>query len=147
MYGGYSGPSDASAIKAAGLELLHFDQVIAQQIFGISTPLVCLVDYQGYRLMAITLLPVNVDTLRYGSNDGGKTVHKDDPSVTEAMENLFKIFNLKDHQVASSSVILRGPGDVEAHGMLCTQKDVGNTTDSFISIIPFLPFNFRVWLF
>ena len=115
MYGGYAGPSDAGAIKAAGLELLHFDHVIAQQVHGISTPLVCLVDYQGYRLMAITVLPISSETLRYGSNDGGKVVHQDDPQVTAHMDKLFKIYHLKPHVISASSVVLRGPGDIEGH--------------------------------
>ena len=117
MYGGIYGPSDAGAIKAAGLELLHFDQIISRNLTDVCTPLVSLIDYQGYRVISVSFLPVAAHTLCYGSNNGGKLVHNDNLQVTARLNELFQSFNLKQHQIGSSGVILTAPGDVEGHGM------------------------------
>jgi len=38
-----------------------------------NVPLVCAIDYRGFRLIAISLMPVDgKKTLVYGSDDGGK---------------------------------------------------------------------------
>lgn len=36
------------------------------------------IDYKGYRLVAMSILPINKSTLLYGSSDGGKTVYNSD---------------------------------------------------------------------
>jgi len=38
-----------------------------------------LIDYRGFRVVAMTVLPISPDTLVYGSVDGGKTVVNKDP--------------------------------------------------------------------
>jgi hypothetical protein len=35
----------------------------------------------GFRLLAMPILPISKETLKYGSDDGGKTVHADIPEV------------------------------------------------------------------
>ena len=42
---------------------------------GVHLPLMALVDYRGFRLVAISLLPVNKKTLIYGTNDAGFIFH------------------------------------------------------------------------
>lgn len=37
-------------------------------------------------MLAVALLPINKDTLRYGSNDGGFTVRADHPILCKKME-------------------------------------------------------------
>lgn len=37
----------------------------------------------GHCLVAVSLLPLEKGSLRYGSSDGGKTVHADDPQLNE----------------------------------------------------------------
>ena len=41
-------------------------------------------DYMGYRITAMPLLPL--DSLVYGSADGGKTLKRENPQVNEAMK-------------------------------------------------------------
>ena len=41
----------------------------------VSLPLMALVDYRGYRVIATCLLPVSPSTLIYGSADGGMTAY------------------------------------------------------------------------
>lgn len=43
---------------------------------GVCFPLTALVDYRGFRLVAMTVLPLNETTQIYGSNNAGKTVGK-----------------------------------------------------------------------
>jgi len=40
-----------------------------------------IIDYRGFRLVAESILPIKSSTLRYGSNDGGQTVHNTDPTL------------------------------------------------------------------
>jgi hypothetical protein len=42
------------------------------------------------------MLPINHDTLVYGSSDSGKTV-KDDPTAAEMMKEVARRLNLKGH--------------------------------------------------
>jgi hypothetical protein len=45
-------------------------------ILGLSFPLLALIDWRGYRLIATSALPISEDTIVYGSCDGGNSVHK-----------------------------------------------------------------------
>ncbi len=38
-------------------------------------PLMALIDYLGFRLIAISLVPIDKATIVYGSNDGGRSIH------------------------------------------------------------------------
>lgn len=40
-------------------------------IVGLHCPLMALVDYRGFRLIAMSILPIDKTTLVYGSNDAG----------------------------------------------------------------------------
>ena len=44
------------------------------QCKGLHVPLMALIDYRGYRLIAESILPVTDETIQYGSNNGGYTV-------------------------------------------------------------------------
>ncbi len=63
--------------KAAGLELAHLNALFALQNDShahkahFSFPLMCLIDYRGHRLVACSVLPIDEDTIVYGSNDQG----------------------------------------------------------------------------
>ena len=53
----------------------------------ISVPIHVYVDYRGFRLLAMPLLPINGnDTLVYGSCDTGQTIHADRPPFNELMK-------------------------------------------------------------
>ena len=58
IYGG-----DSNAAKAAGHELLCVRSVLQLNEPGICTPLMTLVDYAGFRVTAVSLLPIDSTTL------------------------------------------------------------------------------------
>lgn len=76
-------------------------------------PLLCLVTFKGYRLVAMSLLPVNETTLVYGSADGGRRVVASDPAVIKGVERVGAKLNLRPHLVGTTK--LAGPGDMEVH--------------------------------
>ena len=53
------------------------------------------IDYRGWRLQAVSLLPIGDDTLIYGSADGGRTVLKSNEQVNSLMEEAGKRLKLK----------------------------------------------------
>jgi hypothetical protein len=105
------------AMKAANMELLGLDAYLDAQkvVHGLRIPLMCLLDYKGYRLAATTVLPIDKDTLIYGSADGGKTVMMSNPVVNKAMEDAAKYLNIKPHRVTDILVTIHSPIDIEVH--------------------------------
>ena len=53
-----------------GHELKGLQAYFNCQIEGLSLPFMALVDYRGFRLIAISLLPISRKTIVYGSDDG-----------------------------------------------------------------------------
>jgi hypothetical protein len=41
---------------------------------GLNVPLMAVIDYRGFRLLAVSILPISKDTLVYGSSDAGDGV-------------------------------------------------------------------------
>jgi hypothetical protein len=112
MYGGHR-KDDGAAIKAANNELLGLSQALKCNIPGLSFPMMAIIDYVGYRLVAVTTLPISRKTIVYGSADAGRTVHNDDPFVNNAMQQLGQQLNLREHLVFDQKIV--GAGDVEVH--------------------------------
>lgn len=52
--------------KAAGHDLKGLVAIYQCQIRKLMVPLMCLIDYKGYRLIAISALPISDQTLVYG---------------------------------------------------------------------------------
>ena len=73
MYGGQQ-PDHERAIKAAGQELKGATQYHNCGIKGLRTPLMALITFNGFRLIAQSLVPISKETLQYGSCDGGHAV-------------------------------------------------------------------------
>ena len=51
----------------------------------LKTPLMVLIDYRGFRLTCISLVPIDTSTIKYGSADGGVTVHTGTLCVAECV--------------------------------------------------------------
>ena len=105
MYGG-----DHFAMKSASHELTSL-----MRFYGSShlrVPLMCIIDYHGYRLVAMSILPLK--ELLYGSADAGDHI-KADPEVHELMGEVCKKLNLAEHRAGSAQVPLYGPCDIEVH--------------------------------
>lgn len=65
--------------------------------------------------MAVALLPINDTTLRYGSNNAGKTIYNSDKQLNMHIERVAKKLNIKGHPVGLVKKVLFGPGDLEGH--------------------------------
>eukprot|EP01122_Echinamoeba_exundans_P010461 TRINITY_DN3925_c0_g2_i1.p1 TRINITY_DN3925_c0_g2~~TRINITY_DN3925_c0_g2_i1.p1 ORF type:complete len:2064 (-),score=490.47 TRINITY_DN3925_c0_g2_i1:42-6233(-) len=115
MYG-----SDENAAKAAGLELKAVNAIFENyEIIGlgkVNTVPIVLINYLGYRLIATPTLPINSQTLVYGSADAGVTVHTSDAIFNKEMDAIAARLNLAPHLVGKSEhVLLGGPVDIEGH--------------------------------
>ena len=53
---------------------------------------------QGFRLIAISLLPLGKDSLIYGSNDAGITIHRSNPKLNASLRIASARLNLKPHK-------------------------------------------------
>jgi len=115
LYGGKT-ENHEKAMKAACNELKGLSAIYLCNILGLIFPLMTLIHYRGYCLLAVGILPLK--ELLYGSNDGGRTVHSD-PKVRQMMLKVGKILNLEEHLVGSGAPII-GPGDIEVHLALMT---------------------------
>ncbi|EGC30073.1 hypothetical protein DICPUDRAFT_158242 [Dictyostelium purpureum] len=113
IYGG-----DAFAMKSAGHELKGLMAYFNCQIDGLFLPMMTLIDYMGYRLIATSQLNIEADkTLVYGSNDGGETVRNNSLEMEDKMKKAAEILNLKGHLTGQSEnkTFLYGPCDIEGH--------------------------------
>ncbi|MDP2437556.1 MAG: hypothetical protein Q8P67_17575 [archaeon] len=80
-------------------------------------PLMALVDYMGFRMIAISILPVTPSTLVYGSADAGITVHDDNSEFSKCMLQAAKRLNLAPHYCGAPGAQRRlsAACDVEGH--------------------------------
>ena len=104
---------DHWAMKAASAELKGVMSYGNCKIPNLVTPLMALIDYRGFRLIAISLVNIDKTSLVYGSSDAGKTVAADDPVVNAKMKEAALKLNLKGHYVKDK--LLYSAVDVEVH--------------------------------
>ena len=82
---------------------------------GIHLPLMALVDFRGYRVICMSLLPITQSTLVHGSADAGKTVQHSE-SVRRKLRKVAQALNLREHCVCNDpSKKFDTPVDLEAH--------------------------------
>ena len=77
-----------------------------------------LVDYRGFRLIAISLLPVTDQTIVYGSKDGGRTINDESEPLREMMKRAASILNIKPHMCGFyeyNRKLLYSAADIEGH--------------------------------
>jgi hypothetical protein len=111
----YSG--DDNAAKAAGHELRNLNNFALAYIPGIFFPLMCTIDWCGFRLLAISVVPTNSKSIVYGSNDGAQTVYRDE-EVDKLMTIFANSYNIKPHNVGFNTKTpkqLASCGDFEVH--------------------------------
>lgn len=113
IYGG----DHHQAMKAAGHELKGLCAYMNCQLPGLLVPLMALIDYRGFRLIATSELPIaGESTLVYGSCDGGVEVYCRDAIMSSLMQQAGAILNLKGHYSGSrKSAFIYGPCDLEGH--------------------------------
>jgi hypothetical protein len=87
--------NEENAQKVASHELRGLNEFYLAGVDGLHFPLMALVNYLGFCLIAISLLPVGKESLVYGSNDGGKTIHFEDRILYEKMREVAQKLNTK----------------------------------------------------
>lgn len=78
--------------------------------------MIATLDYLGFRLICLSLLPVNSKTLIYGSSNGGQTnLFPSDNRLYEQLEELGKKLNFKPHLVGVQNQAMKMtlPVDIE----------------------------------
>ncbi|PRP80831.1 hypothetical protein PROFUN_11246 [Planoprotostelium fungivorum] len=117
MYGGPK-PDHRAASKAAKNEMRGLEAHSSTYIEGLFYPMMALVDYLGFRVVAMPVLPIDKTTLRYGSDDGGETVHDEDEELREKMRTVAERLYIRGHMTGHTpgdSKMIYGPGDIEGH--------------------------------
>ncbi len=114
---------DSNAMKAGANELRALMRYFGEQ--GLSVPLMALVDYRGYRLVAMSILPIVADgaarpsTLVYGSATAGRTIVNSDEDFAQRMLHVARKINIKPHWCGLDGGAQRGwlaaPTDIEGH--------------------------------
>eukprot|EP01113_Clastostelium_recurvatum_P045048 TRINITY_DN7684_c0_g1_i8.p1 TRINITY_DN7684_c0_g1~~TRINITY_DN7684_c0_g1_i8.p1 ORF type:complete len:1138 (-),score=347.00 TRINITY_DN7684_c0_g1_i8:32-3445(-) len=143
VFGLYGG--DQYASKAAGHELKGLMAYFNCQIPGLLLPLMALIDYRGFRLIATSSLPIGEDTLVYGSMDGGVTVLNSDPALDTKMKEAAQILNLKGHMAGHrkgssgevEGTMVHAPCDVEGHAIQGRGHVIIDTARTFPPEKPF----------
>eukprot|EP01124_Arcella_intermedia_P013380 TRINITY_DN19810_c0_g1_i1.p1 TRINITY_DN19810_c0_g1~~TRINITY_DN19810_c0_g1_i1.p1 ORF type:complete len:1334 (+),score=360.17 TRINITY_DN19810_c0_g1_i1:602-4003(+) len=105
--------NNSLALKAGSAEIRGLNTVFSAGITQLRVPFMAMIDFRGYRLSAMSFLPIDKQTLIYGSCDAGKTVKAEDPLVNDLMKELGKRLNLCEHLVGDK--VIYGPGDIEVH--------------------------------
>eukprot|EP01129_Flabellula_baltica_P010278 TRINITY_DN4327_c0_g1_i3.p1 TRINITY_DN4327_c0_g1~~TRINITY_DN4327_c0_g1_i3.p1 ORF type:complete len:1220 (+),score=201.80 TRINITY_DN4327_c0_g1_i3:899-4558(+) len=96
-------------------------QNIGKEIPNIALPIMNTISYLGSVLCAISLLPINQNSLCYGSNDGGRTIKDDthmDPELNKIVEIIAEKFHFAEHDVRDKNGkvhSLKFATDVEIH--------------------------------
>ena len=91
------GGNAAGSCKVADQELKGLMTFFSLGLKDLYFPMMALVDYRGYRLVAMTLLPVGKETLVYGSNNAGQTVVKSHKGFAKLMRHAGEQLNLRPH--------------------------------------------------
>ena len=120
MYGGNDRPFDSAAMKGASNDMLGLQSYFNSNVSGLHYPLMSIIDYRGFRLLAMTILPIKKDTtLLYGSRDAGKHVYNKNSQLAAKMKQVGKSLGLKGHKVLGATQTtptkLYAPIDIEAH--------------------------------
>jgi hypothetical protein len=107
--------SDENAMKAASHDLKGLMAFFATNIADLHVPLMATIDYKGFRLQALSMLPVSRSTLAYGSCDGARTVHTDNERLNKLMQEAGALLNLKPHCVGPHETLVHAVADIEGH--------------------------------
>jgi hypothetical protein len=105
-------------MRAASLDLLGVITMFPFHSIGVHVPLMCVIDYMGFRLTATSKLPINKSTLIYGSDNACENVFASDVNFNSKIRQISEVLKIKPHRVMqadSSSVELCGPFDLEGH--------------------------------
>jgi len=83
---------------------------------GLYVPMMCVLMYKGFHMIAMSVLPINDSTLVYGSKDAGDTVY-DNPTFSSKLKHVAQELGLKLHKAGKepNAKYLYTPVDMEGH--------------------------------
>ena len=93
---------DHNAMKSAGHELKSLINIYNCGIQDLFLPLMAIVDYKGFRLTCLSNLPINNQTLIYGSKDAGKTIFQKNTTFNNKMKEIGEKLNICGHKLIGS---------------------------------------------
>jgi tetratricopeptide (TPR) repeat protein len=98
----FDGDGDEAAAKVAGHDLRGLQCYFNCHLADLALPLMALIDYRGFRLVAMAALPIDGKTIVYGSPDAGKSLHKsNDAQLRTQLRRACSILNLQPHGAAA----------------------------------------------
>jgi len=112
------GSNTSYASKVAGHDLKGLSAYFNCGVHNLRFPMMALIDYLGFRLIAMSLLPIDKTTIVYGSSDGGFRVHDSDTEAAQKMMICAKKLNLKKHfagAIKDTAAHLYSAVDIEVH--------------------------------
>ena len=113
LYGGAECDVE-SANAVGGHELRSAIRLFPFHSSGLRLPMMALVEWCGFTVLAMPRLPIGLQAPPVlGSNDGGRTVHADDPRLNAIVAAAAKELHLAQHTVGQHA--LYTAGDVEGH--------------------------------
>jgi len=102
--------------KIAGHELKSLSRLIDCNEKELYLPFMAVIDYLGYKLTAMTCLPVNDSSLKVGTANAGKTFYFDDKDITQSLQSIGDKLNLRSHRLSCvRDVKISWPADLEGH--------------------------------
>ncbi|KAF2077296.1 hypothetical protein CYY_001421 [Polysphondylium violaceum] len=101
-------PTSYFANKAAGHELKSINSLVSCAVPNLHFPLMCILNFRGFRLSVISELPISSNTIVFGSSNAGHMIH-DNQTVYKMMVKIAEMLNLKTHLVEQSK---SGGGDL-----------------------------------
>lgn len=111
---GKNRPKHEGAIKAASNEMLGLLGYYNSGVEGLHYPLLCIIDYKGERLLAMSRLPIASDeTLQYGSRDAGGHVINCNEQLSEKMKKVGERLNIAGHSLLGAKKITNENGEEE----------------------------------
>jgi tetratricopeptide (TPR) repeat protein len=83
---------------------------------GLYVPMMCVLMYKGFHMIAMSVVPINDTTLVYGSKDAGDTVY-DNPTFSSKLKHVAQELGLKLHKAGKepNAKYLYTPVDMEGH--------------------------------
>mmetsp|Transcript_8088 Transcript_8088/g.25059 ORF Transcript_8088/g.25059 Transcript_8088/m.25059 type:complete len:981 (+) Transcript_8088:176-3118(+) len=112
--------SHEEASKVPSHELKGLQSYLNCGLHEFSLPLLAIVDFRGFRVCAVSILPVDSSTLQYGSHDRGCTVSNSQfvPQLRDNMNRAASLINIKLHRagrIPVASAMVASPIDLEVH--------------------------------
>jgi tetratricopeptide (TPR) repeat protein len=106
--------SDEAAMKVTAHELKSLNHLLNCKTESFYYPMMTIIDYKGFRVVAMPVLPINSSTLIHGSSDGAKTI-KYSPLVNLKLQRMASMLNLAPYTHTARNVEFYFPIDLEIH--------------------------------